>query len=303
MNKPKQWLEITIACPSEAFEAIENFCFESGSCGLEEEPGGIKAYFPDVDLQAQLTTQFRIFLKNLNEMGITVGKTSTRIIPNEDWSHAWRVYFKPVRIPPNFIIKPPWEKWKAVSGELVIDITPQMAFGTGTHETTQICLTLISDYSLSNATVLDIGTGSGILAIAAAKLGASKVLGIEINDTAVSNARKNILQNRVRSRIDIVCGSLDCLLPAEWDFILVNINRNVLKKLIPRIPLHLNSGGLLVLSGLLKEEEDKVRKVLENNRFIVERRLCKGEWIGLAVKKKELTAKNEMYKEININEK
>ena len=211
-----------------------------------------------------------------------VGDFKIDEIPAQDWTKAWRAHFKPVRITPHIVVKPPWEAWDAGSQEIVIDITPRMAFGTGTHESTHLAMELMESHLNPEDHVLDIGTGSGILAIAAVRLGALSVLGVDIDEDALANAEENIRRNGVDDLVEVRHGSIDAVDSVKFDLILANIDRKTLIDLIPQLAAFVRSGTKLILSGILTEEITMIEEILLMSGCRILESRQKGEWTGVA---------------------
>lgn len=209
--------------------------------------------------------------------------------PRENWHDAWRQYFRPVELTSRTVIVPSWEEHLATAyeqlGKLVLRIEPGMAFGTGTHATTQLCLKMAERLLRPGDQVLDAGTGSAILAIAAAKLGASHVLGFDLDPDVRDNASDNIRLNSVpEGVIEIRIAALDALPPASYDFIFCNMLSHEFEPLLPGLAKMLKAGtGRLLLSGMLLEEEETVKQWL--NRPDVALRSVEtdtsGEWLAI----------------------
>lgn len=210
-------------------------------------------------------------------------------IDDEDWKDKWKENFKPTRITERLTVKPTWEEYSPKKGELVIEIDPGMAFGTGTHETTSLCMKLMEKYLGEDAagkSVLDIGCGSGILAIGAALLGSSDVLGVEIDGDAVRVASENILLNNVSDRVSAVRGDLTDGIDFKADIILANLMADLVMKLAEDAAGHLKSGGVFISSGILTEKRDVVAKAIKNAGFDIVEVAEDGEWCAIAARVK-----------------
>jgi ribosomal protein L11 methyltransferase len=181
-----------------------------------------------------------------------------RRLREQDWRHSWKQYFRPQRVGRSLVVKPSWSRFALRDGDTVIEIDPGMAFGTGQHPTTAMCLRALEDSVRSGMNILDLGTGSGILAIAAAKLGAARVLALDVDPMAVKAARQNAIANEVAHRIDIREGTLDDSFAPDlaFDIIVANIGSVTIERLAPTISHALALGGTLIVSGFL---EDAVR--------------------------------------------
>ncbi len=283
----KTWTEISFSGSAEALEGAANRAFEIGASGIEEIDGGIRLFFPEGLSPDGILESLSDYGRSLREMGFSISDPVLRPVPEEDWGLAWKAYFKPTRVGNRFVVKPPWENWTAAPGDLVIDISPKMAFGTGSHETTRLCIGMLERHLKPGMTVLDVGTGSGILAIAALKLGAASAFGLDVEEESVENAAENAGINGVSDRFEVRLGSLDILGEAApqgraFDLILANIDRRTLVPMIPDFPRFAKPGAMLILSGILIEEQGMVLDLIEKPPFrLIEKQEMK-EWAGFA---------------------
>ena len=190
---------------------------------------------------------------SLNRLGQNnSGDIKLTEISEEDWAESWKKYYKPIKISEKIVIKPTWEEYQPKDKETIIKIDPGMAFGHGIHETTKMCikaLETILEGTIGNV-VIDIGCGSGILSIVSAKLGASKVIGIDIDSAAVKVATENVKLNQVAEKVKIIKGNLLKGITEKGDIIVANITSDVISDFIPTVSANLKPDGLLVLSGL-----------------------------------------------------
>jgi ribosomal protein L11 methyltransferase len=289
----EHWLGVILLIPEGVEEAVSNFLFEQGATGMEEVDEALgwkrlKAYFPQDGKEKKVLRGLGRYLKSLQSIFPEMSGTriETISIPNQDWSQNWKRFFKPVQVTPKFVVKPPWSKIRLKKNKIAIDIYPGMAFGTGTHATTKLCMRALErSFRKRGISVLDVGTGSGILSIAAAQLGAGEVWGLDIDGEAVSNARENVKRNLVSDIVKIRKGRVGKI-QKRFDLVVANIDYKSLRRM--RWPLihHLKSKGILILSGILKEMEEKVRQyymdtgLLKSIRTDQER-----EWVCLNFKK------------------
>ncbi len=283
MNRLTSWIEVTIPAASESFEPVENFLFEQGSCGIEEDKKVLKGYFREDLFSEKIKKLLEFYIENLRMMGFSIGTPEYRNIPAEDWNHNWEKNFKPIQITSRIVVKPPWEKWKSKSNQIIINIIPKMAFGTGTHETTQLLLELLEVYLHPSETVLDIGTGSGILAIAGAKLGASRVLGVEIDRNAVKNAKENIFYNKVDHIAEIRPGSIETIGSEKFDLVLANIDRITITNLLPKLGGYILPDTRLLFSGFLTTDEKEMKETFSVYGYQPIETKSKGEWLSFVV--------------------
>lgn len=227
-----------------------------------------------------------LFLKERFELSGIDFSISDDSVKEEDWSTAWKKFYKPVPIGDRLTVVPSWEKYDKKPGETVLLMDPGMAFGTGTHETTRLCIELIEKYIQNDVTLLDVGTGSGILSIASALLGAKKALGIDIDKMAVRVASENAEMNGVSDRTDFICGDLATDVDGRFELITANIVADVIIRLAPAIPKLLKEGGVFIASGIIDAREQDVRCCLESLGLeVIDAKYEKG-WVALASRMK-----------------
>lgn len=206
-----------------------------------------------------------------------------RAVAEEEWADAWKQHYAPIRIGRRIHICPAWETPSPRPGDVLLMMDPGMAFGTGLHPTTRMCLELVEAYVHPHMSVLDLGTGSGILAITAAKLGASPVLGLDVDDVAVKAAQENCLTNKVGDQVEVRQGTLGDLDPrATWDLVLANILAPTIVQFIREgLVRHIQPGGLVILSGIIEEQAPQILDAMEQSHLsVVERRQVK-DWVTL----------------------
>ncbi len=201
----------------------------------------------------------------------------------EDWAECWKTYFKPFRLGRRLVVKPSWEPWGAREEDLVIEIDPGMAFGTGTHETTALCLQLIEKH-WQPGTALDIGTGSGILAIAAARLGSQRVLAIDLDPVAVRVAAENVRLNGLRLVVEVRQGDLCQGLEERFALAAANIIADAVILLAAPLREHLAEGAVFICSGVIRDREEEVREALARAGYLVLDAMRQGEWVALAAR-------------------
>ena len=287
MNSKNKWIEVTIPAHSESFDVLENFLFENGSCGTVETENSVKGYFTWLTVNSRIKSNLITYITNLRQLGHKIQNPLYKSIPEQDWNTNWKNHFTLQQVTPSIIVKPPWISHTSSKDQIIIDIMPRMAFGTGTHETTKLCLKMLSSSIRPNNHVLDIGTGSGILAIAAAKMGASTVLGIDIDKNAIDNAIENIRLNRVEKQVEIRIGSLNVTNKKMYNIICVNIDRTTLTPMMTTLNKQLDSEGYLIISGILISEEKPIAVSVRNSGFALIEKNKQGEWLGLLLKHAE----------------
>ena len=215
---------------------------------------------------------------------LTDAETEVNVVCDDDWKDNWKEYFKPAKVTERLVVKPTWEEYEAKEGELVIEIDPGMAFGTGTHETTSLCLALMEKYIKDGDKVLDVGCGSGILAIAAGLLGAEDVLGIEIDPVAVEIGKENVALNKLDHKVKVVYGDLTKGVDFKANMVAANLMADLVKLLSGDVMAHIEEDGIYISSGILAELADDVSSVIRNCGFDIVEVLVKGEWCAIAAK-------------------
>lgn len=205
----------------------------------------------------------------------------------EDWANTWKQYFKPVRIGKRLIVVPSWEQYSPAPDDVVLEMDPGMAFGTGTHETTRLCASLVEEHMKAGDRVLDLGTGSGILAIAASLLGAGSVNAYDIDPVAVRVAEENCLVNDCGN---VRCGLSDLLAGVErqaegYDFVCANIVADIIVRMAGGIASYMREGGLLAVSGIIDTQADRVKDALEAGGLTHLLTTAENDWNAMLFKK------------------
>ncbi|WP_315116871.1 50S ribosomal protein L11 methyltransferase [uncultured Clostridium sp.] len=306
MNNEKDWLEVTIITSSEAVEAVSAILYNTEVKGVSIEdpediefkkknPGDwdyfdesllqvkegaiIKGYFKEDEKFEEYFKYIKESIENLDEYGIDKGKGEVFVtkVNEEDWENNWKKYYKPTKIGERIIVRPIWEDYQKEEEEIVIDLDPGMAFGTGTHETTRMCIKALEKYVNADSTVFDIGTGSGILAIGAAKLGAKKVIGVDLDPVAVTSAKENVGFNKL-DNIEIRYGNLMDVVKGKADIVVANIIADIIILLTDDVKTFMEKGACFISSGIIKERKDDVVKKLEECGLEIVEVNTDGEW-------------------------
>ena len=230
---------------------------------LKRSLEGLKSFFPDLSFSV-----------------------ATRLVPEEDWAHSWKQYWHPQEIGDRLVIKPSWEAYEATGDQLVIELDPKQAFGTGTHPTTQLCLRSLEDIVPAHDAplVFDVGTGSGILAIAAIKLGAKRVVACDTDPVAVEATRENIRLNGVEARIETFVGGIETI-RGEADVLVVNILAEVVAELAQEIADRVRPGGDVIASGIIRERQALVEQAFDAVGLPVLRVEYQGDWVVIEARK------------------
>ena len=264
--------------------------------GLDREPT-ISIYFEDTEENREKIQQLKLQvmmlkskeLEGLFGWDVDFGRLYAEdiIVDDADWKDKWKEYFKPVRITDRLVVKPTWEEYEPNDGEKVIQIDPGMAFGTGTHETTSLCLKLMEKYlgdEPQDKDVLDVGCGSGILSIAAALLGCRSVTGVEIDEDAVRVAEENVELNGIGDRVEILQGDLTEGIESKADIIVANLMADLVMTLSKSAKEHLKDGGIFISSGILLEKKDIVSDAVKEAGFEIIEIAEDGEWCAIAAR-------------------
>lgn len=314
------WIEVSIYTTSQAIEQITGFLYELGITGLiiedasdiaeflesndkswdyvddelikkcDDEPC-VKFYISD-DIQGKeklaLVSNGIAKLKKLKDE-IDLGRLEIKIanVSEADWANNWKKYYKPLKIGEKIVIKPSWEEYKADDGDLVVDMDPGMAFGTGTHETTYMCIELLQKYINCDDIVFDIGCGSGILSIASAMLGSKEVTGVDFDSVAVAVAKDNVNKNKLEDKVKIKCGDLTDVIEGKANIIVANIIADVIIKLTNDIQNFIIPNGIFISSGIIKERMEDVKSALTNKNYEILETVTKGEWVAIVARLKD----------------
>ena len=210
-------------------------------------------------------------------------------VHDEDWAENWKKYYKPFHVGKRIVIRPVWESYAESPGDIVVVIDPGMAFGNGTHETTSMCLSLLEEYAAPGCAAFDVGTGSGILAIAAAKLGASSVRAVDLDPVAISAAKENVARNQLTDRVFVEVSNLLEGVREQADVIVANIIADAIILLSQSVRAHLKPDGVLIASGIIRDREPDVLDALQTAGFTVDDIRYAGEWVALVAKQNKKT--------------
>ncbi len=300
------WLKIELFAPEELNDALTNFLTEIGSQGaFQESPEPqetgvcpmsppretLKAFLPcDIHLEQRLSA-LQNYLDSLAELFPALEKPGfrTEVIRDPDWGETWKKYFKPLRVSRNLVIKPTWERFTPNGKDIVIEIDPGMAFGTGQHASTRMCLEaieaiLLEDRTFSKLHVLDVGTGTGILGIACAKLGAGRVLCVDNDKQATKIARENVFINRIEDRVTVADRDIASL-TAPFPLVVANLTAKILCELYPHLIRLVSPGGHLVISGIIEQNKPDIEARFLGQGFSLRRLITEREWVCYVLKK------------------
>ena len=311
------WVEMIIHTTSAGSDWVSDCLMEAGAAGtmIEDradipEPGKphgiweivdpallenmpedvlVHAWFsPDNSLQ----DTFAFINVRLNEMrpqrpDFGLLKAETRTVSDESWTDVWKKFYKPFYAGRQLVIKPTWESFTPADGDRIIEIDPGMAFGSGTHETTGMCITLLEEAIKGGESVIDVGTGSGILAIASALLGAGKVLAVDIDPDAVRVASENVLHNHVDHIVRVQEGDLLKNADEVCDICVANIISDIIISFAGSFLQHIVPGGLFICSGIVRERTEEVRSALLAAGYEIMKTCSRGEWTAFLSRRKD----------------
>ena len=310
------WLEVTVRTNTAGADMISELLISAGAKGTSiedrfdafseptdatqwdlidpsviekmDEDTLVHAYFPAETTSRETIESLRARLAALTPewLGFDAGKRELEIanVREEDWAENWKKYYKPFRVGRHLVVRPVWEKYEPQAGDKIISIDPGMAFGNGTHETTSMCLGLVEDYIKPGDTVLDVGTGSGILAIASVLMGAQSALGIDLDPVAVRVANENIERNGLSGRVHAQVGDLVKGIDTQADVVFANIIADAVILLSRAVRAHMKPGGVFICSGIILEREQDVLDALAEAGFTVDRIEHRGEWSAIAAR-------------------
>lgn len=312
-----KYIEVQVTTTTEASDAVYNILIEAGAAGVvTEDPNDfimmntdekswdyveqelidtlgtdvkVKGYFPNEAYSEEKLKEIQRRVDQLGEFGLDKGPGSIVVkdVFEEDWANAWKQYYKPIKIGKKIVIKPTWEEYKAEAGDLIIEMDPGMAFGTGTHETTSMCIKLLEKYVTPDSVVFDVGSGSGILGISAAKLGAKHVECVDIDNVACKVAKENAVHNNVVGKLQVKCGNLLDVVKEKADVIVANIIADIIIGFTPDAWKALNPKGIFISSGIIKDRKDEVLDKISSSGFDVIEVMEMGEWCAIAAGRKD----------------
>ena len=291
-----KWVSLAVWSPEDVQEPMANFLVEQTSRGVEFKCNWIKAYCRQGEEARHNLKQLHRYYKDLQQLypELPTLKVLQEDLLDEDWAEAWKTFFKPIRVGSSIVVKPSWESYEPSADQVVIEIDPERAFGTGNHPSTALCIEIlehiISNVSVgegdSGPSVLDVGTGSGILGIVAARQGAQRVLGLEIDPEALEAAQRNVDRNGVGEAMSVSLTPLDQV-EQTFDVVVANLAASLLTHLADDLAGHVSAKGLLLLSGILTEQVEEVAKCFETRYFKVVDSRATEEWHAILLRRKK----------------
>lgn len=313
-----KWNEVKVETASEAVEAVANILMEAGASGVAiedaldienfqsdqygeildqddftflKEGAMVMAYFPETIFLPEIMPFIKERVTKLPEYGLEIGKNNVTASEVEDsnWATAWKKYYHPVRITRMLTIVPSWENYQTNDPvEKIITLDPGMAFGTGTHPTTSLTLQALETVLRGGETVLDVGTGSGVLSIASKYLGAKDVYAYDLDEVAVRSAKENMDMNEVAKDVRVAANDLLKGIEIESDVIVANILADIILLMIPDAWRLLKQTGSLIVSGIIEDKKQMVIDAMETQGFVVEQIFQQKDWYAIILKKPEV---------------
>lgn len=303
-----RWLEVSVAVPREQLEEVGIIFAELGTGGVAiEDPAlfskyldepedrvaldphslanepRVKGYFPAGEGAGARLAELKRRLESF--LGGTPYQLLAREIEEEDWAGAWKAYYRPLAVGRRLVVKPSWKEFHPLPGQVVIEMDPGMAFGCGTHPTTRLSLAVLEGLLCGGEAVVDVGTGSGILAVAAALLGARRVLAVDNDPVAVAVTRENVERNGVQDVVEVRVGDLLAGVAGPVEVVVANINAEAVVRLAPAAAEVLRPGGFLVASGIIREREEEVRDALRGLPFTLAGSRRLNSWVTLIARR------------------
>ena len=306
-EKKGRWLKIELSVSPLLVDALSNFLTEIGAEGVFQEElehqssedfevsaarEVLKTYLPfDIRLEHRIAS-LKVYLDSLIQLFPDLEEPGlvTETVVDQDWGEEWKKYFKPLRVSKNIVIKPTWERYAPAGRDIVIEIDPGMAFGTGQHPSTRMCLEAIEDIILKDRNikkwrVLDVGTGTGILGISCAKLGAERVVCVDIDKKATEIARENAMINHVEDRVEVINRDVTTI-HEPFDLIVANLTAKILMRLRTHLMSLIENDGYLVISGIIDQNQSDIESHFLTGKFALHHIITEKEWVCYLLQKK-----------------
>lgn len=312
-----KWSEFAIQTTNEAVEPVSNILHEAGASGVviedplelvkerenvfgeiyhlnpddyPDEGVVIKAYLPVNSFLGETVDAIKESINNLHLFDIDLGKNVVSIseVNEEEWATAWKKYYNPVKISERFTIVPTWEDYTPVSSdELIIELDPGMAFGTGTHPTTVMCIQALERTVLPGDLVVDVGTGSGVLSIAAALLDAKRIQSLDLDEVAVQSAIQNVELNNVQDKVSVSKGNLLDGVNEQADVVVANILAEVIMRFTDDVAKVVKPGGYFIASGIIQPKKQDVKDAITGSGFTISETILMEDWVAIIAKRND----------------
>ncbi|TFZ27239.1 50S ribosomal protein L11 methyltransferase [Lactiplantibacillus plantarum] len=306
-----KWTEVTVSTSNEAVEAVANILMEAGASGVKIDDAldyqnlkpdrygeiidlatiphvtsgaKISAYYPETVFVPEVIPTIKQRVSQLTDFGLNPApnEVSMTALSDEDWATAWKKYYHPVRVTRYLTIVPSWEQYQPVqSGELVLRLDPGQAFGTGTHPTTKLCLQALETVINGDEHLIDVGTGSGVLSIAAKAMGVGAVEAYDLDDVAVASAQTNLDLNPVAKDVHVAANDLLAGIDTQADIIVANILAEIIIPLVPQARQNLKRGGYFITSGIIDDKFQVVMTTIKEAGFQITQHTQMGDWHGI----------------------
>ncbi|EIW13678.1 ribosomal protein L11 methyltransferase [Lactiplantibacillus plantarum EGD-AQ4] len=306
-----KWTEVTVSTSNEAVEAVSNILMEAGASGVKIDDAldyqnlkpdrygeiidldtiphvtsgaQVSAYYPETVFVPEILPTIKQRVSQLSEFGLNPApnEVSMAALSDEDWATAWKKYYHPVRVTRYLTIVPSWEDYQPEqSGELVLRLDPGRAFGTGTHPTTKLCLQALETVINGGEHLIDVGTGSGVLSIAAKAMGVGAVEAYDLDDVAVASAQTNLDLNPVAKDVKVAANDLLAGIDTQADIIVANILAEIIIPLVPQARQNLKRGGYFITSGIIDDKFQTVLTALTDAGFQIAQHTQMGDWHGI----------------------
>lgn len=283
------WTELVVETTNEAIDAVTNILMENEAGGVQIDDNDLNdvriiTYFPANVNVAEKVPELEMQIKGLSQFGIDPGKATVKLsdVNDDSWRDVWKKYYHPVRITRYLTIVPSWEDYQSENAdEKVIRLDPGRAFGTGTHPTTRLALLALEKEIRGSESMIDVGTGSGVLSIAAKYLGAGEIDAYDIDDEAIKATKENVALNPIAKDINIGTNSLLDGISKKVDLIVANILAEIIVPLIPQAKECLNPGGKFITSGIINDKKDLIVNELTKHGFVIDEILNQKDWYSI----------------------
>lgn len=276
------YIEVEISADAELVEQLIGILSHIGFEGFWEDGSLLKCYISSDRWSPAMLEEVHTTVNRMVHTSSTPRPTiAVRNVENRNWNEEWKKTIEPIQVTDRIVIRPTWQDYSPLPGQIVVTIDPKMSFGTGYHETTRLVLRLMEKHVKSGMSLLDVGTGTGVLAIVGVKLGATSAVGVDVDEWSFENAMENVRLNHVEDRIRIVHGELSSVHDNNFDIIVANIQLNVIAVLLSTMKEKLRAGGILMLSGLLLPDREQILKSLSGSKFEICEEATENEWIAV----------------------
>lgn len=278
------YIEVQINADEELVEQLVAILSQLGFEGFWEDGPMLRCYIGIARWSPEMREEVQSVISRMTRSSISPSpQVAFNTIESKNWNEEWEKTIKPIQVTDRIVIRPTWHEYVPTPGQIVITIDPKMSFGTGYHETTRLVLRLMEKYVNAGMSLLDVGTGTGVLAIAGVSLGATSAVGVDVDEWSFDNAVENVRLNHVQDRVRIIHGNLSSVPAGKFDMIVANIQLNVIVPLLSEMKERLSAAGVLILSGLLLPDEEQIVNGLAGLGLKVCEEMKENEWIALAV--------------------